>query len=246
MITAHLAGRLGNQMFLYALVRTVAERGGYKFYLNPDEWLGGDLLSCDLGVKDGEPTNFVIDEPDQRFRPELLDSPDFTHFYGFFQTEKYFNRDKVKEWFKLEYPQETLDFLDRYPISEYCYINVRGTDQAADDRSYLILPPEYYKKAMDMMLVFNDRLKFVIITDDIPLAKFYFPDHDVYSNDRDTDFCLFNAARYVISGISTFVWWAAYLNDDNMVIAPRGWFASQKNATEWMPKDIKTNKFIWI
>ena len=243
MIEAQLAGRLGNQLFQYATARTVAEKNGYNWYVNPDYWLGGDLIKCDLGIKDGEIRGYFSDEPIQRFNPKIFDIPDFIQIQGFWQSEKYFDRDKVKEWFKITYNQGVFDFwLGNY--QDYtCLINIRGTDQA--DREWLVLPKEYYCKAQKIMLMFNNKLRFVIITDDIELSKKYFPDLPIYSNDRDTDFCILNTARYVISGLSTFTWWATYLNDYNVVIAPRGWFA-QTSKTDWQPQDIKTHKFIWI
>jgi len=165
MIEAQLAGRLGNQLFQYATARTVAEKNGYNWYVNPDYWLGGDLIKCDLGIKDGEIRGYFSDEPIQRFNPKIFDIPDFIQIQGFWQSEKYFDRDKVKEWFKITYNQGVFDFwLGNY--QDYtCLINIRGTDQA--DREWLVLPKEYYCKAQKIMLMFNNKLRFVIITDDI-------------------------------------------------------------------------------
>jgi len=244
MIDVQLQGRFGNQLFQYAVTRTVAERNGYNFYIPPELWLGGDLITCDMGVKDGERANWFHDKEGQPFQPEIFNVPDFTNLIGFFQTEKYFNRDDVKKWFKINVPDAAKEFLKEYPPSEYCYINIRGTDQA--EFPHLVLPESYYARAINLMSKFNPNLKFLVITDDIPLSKKYFPYFPIFSNDRDTDFCVLNVGMFVICAISTFCWWACYLNDFNVTIAPRGWFASQLEGDAWSPMDIRTHKFIWL
>ena len=244
MIDVQLCGRLGNQMFEYAVARSVAEKNGYNFYIPPDLWLGDGLFTCDMGVKDGETTNWFHDKENQPFQPDIFNVPDFTNLIGFFQSEKYFNRDDVKKWFSYSITEKACDFVHEYPTNEYCYINVRGTDQA--EYPHLVLPDSYYLQSISIMENFNPNLKFLVITDDIPLSKKYFPYFPVFSNDRDTDFCILGLGRFVISAISTFCWWACYLNDRNIVVAPRGWFASQLSDDLWQPQDIRTHKFIWI
>ena len=58
MITSTMTGNLGNNMFIYALTRTVAERNNYKWGFNPVvefDYHGGkpqmDFLQIDYGVK---------------------------------------------------------------------------------------------------------------------------------------------------------------------------------------------------
>lgn len=246
MIKAHLRfeSRIGNQLFQYAVTRSVAERNGYNFYADPTYWLGGDMIKVDHGKDDGKIQYTWEDTPNQEFNPEVFAVKDFTLLKGYFQSEKYFKREDVKKWFQINYPQSAYDFMKHYPVSDYCYINVRGTDQA--QFSHLILPEIYYTKAIATMLHFNDKLKFLVITDDEPLARSKFPNFPVFSNDRDTDFCLLNAAKFVIGAQSTFFWWAAYLNDFNIVIAPVRWFHYHYPDLGYGPADIHTNKFIWL
>lgn len=241
------AARLGNQLFEYAVCRSVAERNGYQYGFTGNTWLGGKMIQCDMGI---QPSQIIVkhhfkDTPNQNYNPDIFNIQDFTEIEGYFQSDKYFNREDVKRWFKPTYPQSAYDFLAKYPIDKYGYINIRGTDQAV--YPHLVLPREYYQRAMDIMLSYDNTLKFVIITDDIPLSKKTFPELDVYCNDRDTDFCVMNAAKYIIGGQSTFFWWAAYLNDNNIVVAPRGWFHYYSYETiGFGAANINTEKFIWI
>ncbi len=243
MITVTLFGRLGNQMFEHAIARTVAERLGYNFYINADEWLGHELFNCDLGVWDGSPKYDFKDKDNQPYNPEVYSVKDFTRFYGYFQSHKYFDREDVKKWFVPNYTQEAKDLMVQYPRDEYCYINIRGGDQKTPQ---LTLPREYYDAALGIMLSKHHGLKLVVVTDDVDLSKWYFPNLPVHSNSKETDFCLLHSAKYVISAISTFCWWACYLQDDNYVLAPKGWFLYNINRNEFAPKDIDTPKFNWI
>lgn len=243
MITVELIGRLGNQMFEYAACRSVAEHNGYAFHIDSNKWLGHGLFNCSLGRVDGAITNKYSEQPGAGYNPNVFNLPDFTSMEGYFQSDKYSKRDDVKAWFAMKYGGAALNFLSRYPVNEFCYINVRGTDQCVPT---LTLPQEYYNNAMAHMLSIKPDLKFVVLTDDVPFAKKYFPSLPVYSNDRDTDFYLLNAAKYNIIALSTFAWWAAYLQDDNYVIGPSGWFNWSVSREIFVPYDINTNKFIWM
>jgi len=243
MIEAKLYGRLGNQMFQYAVCRTVAKRNDYNFYIPTENRVLDGLFECDMGTKDGEIQYDYFDTEGQKFDPSVFDVKDFTRLNGFFQSEKYFNRNDVKKWFSFNITEEAQLFLDKYPPKRYCYINIRGGDHQI---SQLTLPRSYYKKAVETILMFNNTLDFIILTDDIAWADEYFTDIPTFSHDRNTDFSLLYSARYVISAISTFCWWACYLQDYNVTIAPRGFYAYHDGEPYWSPMDIKTNKFIWI
>jgi hypothetical protein len=243
MITVDHGGRLGNNMFQYAIARSVAEKNGYNFYINPHVWIGGTLFDCPLGVSDGAIKRSIKELDDKRFNPDVFNIEDYTHLEGFWQCEQYFEREDVKIWFKPKYKQSVWNFQEIYPIGDYCYVNVRGTDQHIP---HLTLPKKYYDEAMEIILGFNSKLKFVVITDDIALAQEYFPSFPVFSNDRDTDFCLFHSARFVIGSISTFVWWSTYLNDYNIVIMPKRFYHYNLPYMGWGSIGLRTHKFIWI
>jgi hypothetical protein len=236
--------RLGNQMFMYAFVRSVAEKLGYNFCINKNTWLGYSILDCDLGVADGK-IKYVWQDPDieQAYNPDVFNVMDFTEFRGYFQTDKYFKREDVMRWLRIKKPHNLNNFTDKYPFDKYCYINVRGTDQAF---GHLLLSKSYYDNAMKMVGDINSNIDFVVITDDPSLAKKYFPDLPVFCNDRDIDFCLLNGAKYMIGAISTFAWWAGYLNDDNFVIMPKNFFGHNFNDDISRPTHIMTDKFTWI
>ena len=50
MLTIELSGRIGNHLFQYAMVRSIAEMRGFDFSVNKEAWLCHKLFNVDLGV----------------------------------------------------------------------------------------------------------------------------------------------------------------------------------------------------
>jgi len=218
MIEVQLIGRLGNNLFQYAVCRTIAERLGCNFWVNPSNWGGFDLFRVPFGKRDGN-IRSIYHEGDMGYDPQIEKVRDFTTLVGFFQSERYFDNDKARGWFKL-FPEKDAKaeaIKQQYPIDKYCYLNIRGGD-----------------------------VKFVVVTDDPPYAKEYFPDYPVLSNSVNVDFRLMTGAKYLIIANSSLAWWAAWLNQGNTVVAPHGWLNVNINKWEFSPRDIKVERFIWV
>lgn len=238
---------LGNHMFQYSICRIVAAKNNYNFHIP----YVGNLKKCfpgiDLGISDGNIKHHYNDSTSQIFDPNIFNVQDFTNLLGFFQTEKYFigYENDIKSWFKIELDDKTKEILEKYPIDKYCYMHIRGGDNKTNGQDWLI-PKEYYLRSMEKINK-NDKLSFLIITDDIEYSKSYFPEIESVSNDVITDFKLLYYAKYCIISASTFSWWARWLGDDkNITISPNKWLNYNKSTNEFYPIDIKTNKFIWI
>lgn len=256
MIKVQLRGRLGNQMFQYAVCRTIAEKNGYKFYIPK---IGDNMVSdsteghhisnffnVDLGELDGDIIYFFNeDHTSQIFNPNILSLPDFTLISGFFQTDKYFkeNEEKVKKWFSLDIDSETVKILQKYDIDNYCYIHIRGTDYK--NHSHWMLPDRYYIDAINLIKS-KYKLKFIIVTDDVEMSKKILPDIECISNDMMVDFKLIYFSKYVIISNSTFAWWGAWLKNKEIVIAPNNWINYNKPELGFYPLDIKCDKFVYV
>jgi hypothetical protein len=208
-------------MFQYAACRTIAEKrdGNEKCYYR---------------------------EGKTEYDDNIEKVEDFTCLIGFFQSEKYFDNDKARQWFKIvpERDKHADAIMAEYPIEEYCYMNLRGTDVKELGCQKLFL--DYYNLAREKILSINPNLKFIVVTDDPPFGWKYFPDYPVMCNSVRTDFLLLNKAKYLILANSSFSWWAAWLNLNNIVIAPQGWLNVNVNKWEFGPKDIKVDRFIWV
>jgi len=245
MIEVQLIGRLGNNLFQYAVCRTIAEKMGCNFWVNPTNWRGFDLFNVPFGKRDGA-IKTIYKEGDMGYNPRIEKVQDFTTLIGFFQSEKYFDNAKAREWFKItpERDADTEAIIKQYPHYEYCYLNIRGGDVKFIPSQKLKL--EYFIWAREKMESIKPNLKYVVVTDDPEYAKTYFPDYPILSNSINVDFRLMNRAKYLIISNSSLAWWAAWLNEDNVVVAPHGWLNVNINKWEFGPRDINTSKFIWV
>jgi len=253
MITIELIGRLGNQMFQYAVCRTVAEKNGYQFYIPVDKNNHGqnisDYFDIDMGSNNGVIVNrFTEDHTRQQFNPQIFNIPDNTAIWGFYQTDKYFidNESNVRKWFNVEMDKVSQSVICKYPVDEYCYIHFRGTDYKNWDSGTRFLPKKYFEDAINLVKNKNNDIKFVVITDDIEGAKDYFQEYDIISNDMMTDFKLLYYSKYCIIPNSTFSWWAAWLSDKVITVAPNNWLNYQMPHLGFYPVDIKVEKFKYV
>jgi len=244
MISIDLSGHLGNQMFQYAVCRSIAERQGFNYFIkkyNENSQLF-DSFNLDGGVNDNK-TNYMLGEGPGVFRNDVLNANDGTHLSGYFQFEQYFenNEINVKKWFtmKLNNDQQIIydDIRRQYPIEEYCYVHFRGGDYNWDSPTNWILPKVFYEKAKSEIRKVSPNIKFIITTNDVELAKSYFdgdiilsnktsnyqPDGIRISNDYKVDFRLLQDSKFIILSNSTFSWWAAWLGEQEHKIAPIGW-----------------------
>lgn len=239
---------LGNHMFQYAICRLVAKKNNYNFYIPYSGHLKDCFPNIDLGVKDGAiKYEYHEDNLVQVYNPNIFNLPDFTHINGYLQTEKYFQgfENDVKSWFSFDMDGETKSVMDKYPVDNFCYIHIRGGDNKLGTNNWL-LPKEYYLRAIEKIKKIKKDIKFVIITDDIELSTEYFPDIDVLSNSVMVDFKSIYYSKYSIISNSSYSWWAAWLSEKKLVIAPNNWLNYNMPEKGFYPVDIKTDKFTYI
>lgn len=251
MISVTLQGWLGNHMFQYAVCRAVAAKKKYDFYI-PDNFIAKQLFpNIDLGCG-----NFIhhydyAEDQKQVYNSNIFDVPDNTRLCGYFQTEKYFEEfeDEIKKWFHI-------DDIPIEDIDNTCFIHFRGRGNIG---SWITLPANYYDNAKKRMLEENSNMKFKIITDDIAVAKTYFPNDEIISDPNaitddiiiseqtKNDFRILKTAKYAVINISTYSWWAGWLNSNKkLILAPDKWYNHAINAQDWFPHDICSKKFEYI
>lgn len=244
-------GKLGNQLFQYAVCKSVALKNGYEYCI-PKDFLGISQLklNCDLGVSNFTCKN-VYDQHTENLQKDIFNISDFTLINGFFQSEYYFEdiKDIIKNDFTLVYDVKSENLLKKFDVEEYCYIHLRGSDYKNID---WLLPKEYWLKAKCEMNNIKKNIKFLVITDDIDYSKQIFPEEECISNDIFTDFYLLSKSKYAIISNSSFSWWAIYLNNNsNYIIGPKRWFNYNKlqrfeKYGETIPEGIEQLKIIYI
>jgi len=238
MIESGLFGALGNHLFQYAVVRTVAERNGYNFYADRNKWWDKDVFDIDFGVRDGNLVYTFNDTQEQSFNPEIFNVSDFTLLHGFFQSERYFDPLGTRKWFQPK--------INKVSEPNLCVIHYRGGDYEHSFWMVNKLPPSYYFEGVKRMLSINSNLEFLVVTDDVESARKVFPDFNITSNSLAEDFATMYYAKYIIIPNSSLSWWSAWLNEDNVVVAPQGWFNYNTNRNVFLPADIKVERFIYI
>ena len=84
-------GRLGNQLFQYAFLRTQAKRLSTQFFC--PEWIGDKIfyLSDEKERTNECNTNFVYNEKGDGFHVDVNTIKNGTEIAGFFQSDKYFS-----------------------------------------------------------------------------------------------------------------------------------------------------------
>lgn len=187
---------LGNQLWAYAILRTLALKKGYSYGVqSPESFKGKGFLDLNfgkkvLGVKSNNPNyrrplgidnvyleSRIIDKFSKSnitpFDINLLEVSDKTKIEGYFQSENYMIEYKslITEWFSHPSPPKVSENL--------CVINFRGGEYFAHNK--LMLKPDYYYEAIKHMLKIRSDMNFQIVTDDPKLAHSYFSDIPIFS-----------------------------------------------------------------
>ena len=254
-------GRLGNQMFQYATLKSIATKHGYEFTIPPsdfnDPWHdhqlfeGFELYSLPKENIRYNQTDKRVEEGHFHFNQELYEScPDDIDLFGYFQTEKYFSdiKEDVKKdfTFKENILSVAKDYRSQIESDEVISLHVRRGDYV-NQPWHGCCPLEYYQEALSM---FDSNIPVIIFTDDPKWAL----NQNIFGSDRFYvsqgnsnlfDMCLMSLCDYHIIANSSFSWWGAWLSNSKKVIAPKRWFGpplSDQNDT----KDLVPDRWIKI
>jgi len=163
MVTVRLTGGLGNQMFQYALGRTIAHRRGTSLALDVSSYPDRKLRRYSLGVfkivekfaPGGPPRRTrlralglrlglpgvtrILRERNFTFDQAVLDAPGRVYLVGYWQSEKYFKalEDIIRHdfCFKSEPDRENAATAAKIKAVTSVCIHVRRTDKATDPGS---------------------------------------------------------------------------------------------------------------
>jgi len=210
MIRINLVGQLGNQMYQYAFCRSLANKLGYNFYCGKGVNLRfGDNndkiiykhFDIPEGIIDGEIETHYIEE-----KNNINSIKNNTLLHGFYQNEKYFDKNDVIKWFNFD----KYGFINPYD-DDICFIHYRGTDFI---KTSMNLNSDYYEKAIDRM----NAGYYIILTDDIVNADKIFKnikcDYKILKNEDIYDLYLLSTAHNIIASNSTFCDWGIILNSN--------------------------------
>lgn len=195
--TLYLGQGLGNQLWSWAVLTSIALNNGYDWGIQaPWRFKGKGFMNLDmgnrvigipskgpsnakiLGIKENYYERKLIHDDEgydiSEFDPYLMSTQDNVKLNGNFQSELYISnhKERITTTFQIK--------TARVELSNTCIIHFRGGDYAAHDS--LLLPPSYYRNAMLLLLRKHPKMRFLIITNHTKLAKYYFPGEEIVSN----------------------------------------------------------------
>lgn len=240
MISCKLMGGLGNYMFQIATAYTHAKRMNTTMVVDSrdimqvhkphTEYLSNLFRNVDFGIPS---TSHVYNE--QTFSYSPIPKLDNIKLIGYFQSEKYFDRDLVLKLFDIE--DVVTQDIQSITESESVSIHVRRGDYKSNQANHPLCSLSYYESAID--LLGNDK-EYYVFSDDIEWCKTVFDKRfNFVSGLYDwEEMYLMSKCKHNIIANSTFSWWGAWLNkNDNKVIAPKTWFGPLKtlNTSDLLP-----------
>lgn len=165
---------------------------------------------------------------------------------GFFQSEKFFNKDKFLSEVRIKEPylKEAQEFLKNIPENfTKIFIHVRRGDyltEVFNNKRGINLPLSYYIKAIELVNKGINNPYYIILSDDIEFAEIAFNqlNYKVIShNSFIVDLAVMTLCDGGIISNSSYSWWGAFLlKNKKVVIMPKYWYG-------W--KD-KTQSHKWI
>jgi hypothetical protein len=275
--TAFYSGQgFGNQLWVYAATRAIAQRNGYEFGIAQNElFKGSSFLNLDFGkpIKIPKARGPLLKVPPgfdfyykekQVFHPilkcdvtpldpDLLNVKDGTFIDGYMQSEGYLLPMKEQLGKMLAVPDEYFDG---------CTISLRGGEYRGIKNVFL--PKSYYLDAINSIKEIDPATPFRVVTDDPKLAKEYFPEFPVISSGGvkiyayrwyrhpesakvGRDFSSIQNSKYLILSNSSFSWWGAWTNQHAVrVIAPKYWAEFNRSTGYWSQGNSLTQGWEWL
>jgi hypothetical protein len=248
--TLGIHGQLGNQMFQYALLQGISSKTGEEVVFT--ESIKAKSYLFDIFNL----TRYRIDpleipqeyrEPKFEFNEEVFTKKD-TSFFGYFQSEKYFEHcsDIIKKEFTFnsETENKANGILKPFKGKTLVSVHVRRGDYLINPDFHPLPSIEYYKKGFE--LLDDGNTVFVCVSNDINWCKENFTNSNIIFqfNSLDVDMCLISKCDHHIIANSSFSWWGSWLsnNPNRKIIAPTPWFGPR--ASEYNTKDLYRDEFI--
>ncbi len=241
MLVFHAHCQMGNQMFIYACARSLANKRNLSYCLseishlkyfklspadryNKVKFLTFKLQNKIPGIK--YKFEHLQDNRIDYSKDMVLESSERIWYYGYFQGESYLynNFEDIKQCFEIkeEYQQAfKLFHKTQFNTKRIIVVQVRLKDYKTFGPDFLkgpdlTLPFSYYhtniKKLISQQPDSNYQL--VFMSDDIEEVKKEFSDYDAYFSDQNMiiDFQLLQHAHAAVISPSSYAWWACWLS----------------------------------
>jgi hypothetical protein len=230
-------------MWQYAVCRTVAEKLGYEWGINPSpshDYFNGQSQMTFMNVDFGKTVEGILHEYHEPWKTithvdevnvttlneSLYRIQDNTILLGdkgakggIYQSEDYIvdRKEDIKKWFEIKSEsKQTYDSLlsDMGITLDDSLCVINFRGGEYRNIPNVLLRREYWRDAINHMLSINPHMRFLLITDDIQCANSFMPfPIQAIHVDVGFDYYVVNQAKWLIISNSTFGWWAAWLNE---------------------------------
>lgn len=271
MIYTRIRGGLGNQLFQYSVARSLADHLNVPLGLDTREFNGKSPYEMSLNQfniraelnpnslikhKSNGKIAYVLDhlrgnqkkvykEPFLMFDKKLLLRGDETYLKGYWQTEKYFIKNKkniFKDLSLLKRPNKQNSLiLQKIQKTKSVSLHIRRGDYISNktyNAAHGLCDLEYYTNAVNHLInkigkdlkvfAFSDDPDWVFKNLKLPI-DISFINNNSSSNSFEDLRLMLNCDHNIIAN-SSFSWWGAWLNQNpnKIVIAPKRWYSSKK------------------
>lgn len=244
---SNITGRLGNQIFQFALLFAINKAKKYSICLpkiqDAQFWKCFNIKNLKIHPYKDEYFEYYIRENKGscNFDKEILQQSDNLIFSGFFQSYRYFDKYK-KELinclkFKNHIVKKGNSELNKYkknPVS----VHVRRTDYLSSPIWGDLIKEGYYEKACKFI---NEKDDVLVFSDDVKFTREYFKYkknyHIIDQNEYISLYMMTKCKQHIIAN-STFSWMGAYLSGKENIICPHPWWPSFFPKPNNIQKDI--------
>ncbi len=243
MISCKLQGGLGNYLFQIAAMYSLSDNVGFdiqnatQVHSNVKKYLPNILRKINTNIKE---LQYRYDEPSFTYQP--LPTNDGILFNGYFQSEKYLDREKILNLYSID--EDSFNYINsKYsnilPNSVSVHVR-RGNYLTRQDR-HPVQDIKYYDTSLTK---FSECKNILVFSDDIKWCKENFIGSKFIFIEGEEDYIdlwLMSLCEHNIIANSSFSWWGAWLNQNpnKKVIAPKIWFGPNKklNTKDIIPKE---------
>lgn len=253
---------LGNQMFQYALQKSLQAQGSHVkaftgFYDRCKNIIPFNLIDvfprisleyADFGEVIQKQVFTEQEDASSTFLPEIFRLPDNTLIDGFFQTERYFSdiREPLLKDFNFCVKEKKLEEIGRQ--IQNCSVPVVSIHVRRQDYLYSyphrgVCTEKYYQNAVTTICreLGTRNLCFLVFSDDPQFCKRTYPDFKIIDRSMFEkyedwyDMYLMSCCHHHIIANSSFSWWGAWLNrsSDKIVVAPDRWLNTSETPDVW-------------
>ena len=245
-------GGLANQMFQYAFGESVsAVRKEEVFYHRegPDR-----LFPFNIRPIEYRPESAPLFGDICQYDPRVYSAPNGTSFVGCWQSEKFFDADKVRLElsFRVEMSDESKRVADDIMKvdSASAFLHVRRGDYVfANNQKFHGMPTmRYYNEVVERIRARYEGAHFWVFSDDPEWCSANFPSNftvvghnKIVSRDipgqEHEDIWLMSLCHHGAIANSSFSWWGAWFGTqaDKLVFAPKQWFVASVESKDICP-----------